>query len=507
MKHSMFGRARTIAAAWRHTRTARVLATVAAALIGGWIGLLIGGHATTALGPADVRLSLAPSWTGDSVLDIAPLGTLSLDTHDGPLALHATITQVRLREARQLITSPEAVNDLGTTLGPQLRHGLVLLCARTLLITTLCAGVTGFALFRSPRRAGWTALTATGTCLAIFAAGAATFNPQALAEPRYTGLLTAAPSVVGDAETIVTRFSKYREELAKIVTNVSRLYEAGSTLPAYTPDPSTVRVLHVSDIHDNPAAWNVIRSIVRQFHIQVIVDSGDLTDHGSTAENAVVKPIGRLGVPYVFIRGNHDSKVTARAVARQKGARVLDGDTTTVDGIRFFGVGDPRFSPDKTTRTSPDTTTLTADGRDYATRLAVRSPRPDVVIAHDPVEGAAFSGVTPLVLSGHTHRRATWLQPTGTRVFVQGSTGGAGLRGLEHENPTPFECSVLYFDRPSHRLQAWDDITLGGLGENSVEINRRIEPHPRRAIAPAPAPSAPASPSASASESSTRFGG
>ena len=59
----MFARARTAAGRWRHTRTARVLAIVAAALVGGWLGLLIGGNATTALGPADVRLSLTPSWT------------------------------------------------------------------------------------------------------------------------------------------------------------------------------------------------------------------------------------------------------------------------------------------------------------------------------------------------------------------------------------------------------------------------------------------------------------
>ena len=497
----MFGRALTAVGHWRRTRTACVLATLAAALLGGWVGLLIGGHAITPLGPADIRLSLSPSWTGDTILDISPLGTLRVDTHDGPLALHASITQVRLPEARHLIDSPEAVNDLEATLGPQVRHGLFLLCAQTLIVTTLSAGLTGLALFRSPRRAGWTALTATGTCLAVFATAALTFNDRALAEPRYTGILTAAPSVVGDAETIVTRFSKYREELAKIVTNVSRLYEVGSTLPAYQPDPSTVRVLHVSDIHDNPAAWNVIKSIVRQFHVQVIVDSGDVTDHGSSAENAFVKPIGKLGVPYVFIRGNHDSATNARAVARQNGARVLDGDGTTVDGIEFFGVGDPRFSPDKSTRTAPENTELAADGRRYADRLRARPDRPDVVIAHDPAEGAAFSGVTPLVLSGHTHRRATQMLPTGTRLFVQGSTGGAGLRGLEHETPTPIECSVLYFDRASHRLQAWDNITLGGLGENSVEISRTLEKHPARRISPTPVP--PPSPTGSG----TRFGG
>jgi hypothetical protein len=60
----------------------------------------------------------------------------------------------------------------------------------------------------------------------------------------------------------------------------------------------------------------------------------------------------------------------------------------------------------------------------------------------------------------------------GTRVFVQGSTGGAGLRGLEHEEPTPVTLSVLYFSRETRQLVAWDDIKLGGLGLSSAEIRR-----------------------------------
>ncbi|HEY3685109.1 MAG TPA: metallophosphoesterase [Streptosporangiaceae bacterium] len=491
----MFGRALQAAARRRRTRTARLLTTFAAALAGGYVGLMLGAHATTALGPADIRLSLTPSWTGDTVIDVAPLGTLRVNTHDGPLGLRASLTQIRLADARRLIDSPEAVNDLETTLAPQVRHGLFVLGMQTLIATTISGGLAGLVVFRSPRRAGWTSLTAAGTTLVVFGVSAATFHDGALAEPRYTGILAAAPSVVGDAETIVTRFSKYREELARLVTNVSRLYEVGSTLPVYSPDPSTVRVLHVSDIHLNPAAWNVIRSIVRQFRVQVVVDSGDLTDHGTGAENAFVKPIGRLRVPYVFVRGNHDSRTNQRAVARQRGAHVLDGDRTTIDGIRFFGVGDPRFTPDKSTRDAPDEPVLTTDGQKWARRVAAYPTRTDVVIVHDPVEGAAFSGTTPLVLSGHTHRRATRLLPTGTRLFVQGSTGGAGLRGLEHEKPTPFECSVLYFDRDTHRLQAWDNITLGGLGENSVEISRHLEPHPRRPVTPAPT-TPPATPAA-----------
>jgi hypothetical protein len=66
--------------------------------------------------------------------------------------------------------------------------------------------------------------------------------------------------------------------------------------------------------------------------------------------------------------------------------------------------------------------------------------------------------------------------PGGTRMFIQGTTGGAGLRALEGETPEPVECSVLYFDAKTKRLQAWDDITLGGLGLTSAQINRTLAP-------------------------------
>jgi hypothetical protein len=56
--------------------------------------------------------------------------------------------------------------------------------------------------------------------------------------------------------------------------------------------------------------------------------------------------------------------------------------------------------------------------------------------------------------------------------MVQGSTGGAGLRALEGEDPTPVTLSVLYLDPDTRRLVAWDDITLGGLGLTSAEIQR-----------------------------------
>nr|BFE84210.1 hypothetical protein GCM10020093_068110 [Planobispora longispora] len=179
-----------------------------------------------------------------------------------------------------------------------------------------------------------------------------TYRPDSVVEPQYTGLLAGAPSLVGDAESIVTKFESYRGQLAKLVNNVSQLYDTVSALPVYDADPTAIRVLHVSDIHLNLIAWNLIRSITAQFKIDVVVDTGDITDHGTGPEDNFVEEIGNLGVPYVFVRGNHDSKATQRAVARQKGAVVLDDSVKTVAGLRIYGLGDPRFTP---TSPSPST--------------------------------------------------------------------------------------------------------------------------------------------------------
>jgi hypothetical protein len=83
----------------------------------------------------------------------------------------------------------------------------------------------------------------------------------------------------------------------------------------------------------------------------------------------------------------------------------------------------------------------------------------------------------PLVLAGHTHRREREMFGS-TRVLVEGSTGGAGLRRLEGDEPPPLQCTVLYFDRETRRLQAYDAITVSGLAELDARIERTIVPEP-----------------------------
>lgn len=494
------------ASRWKETarrlgggRAARVLVIVLAALAGVWLGLALGASLQTAVGPADIGMSLQPSWTGETVVDVRPLGTLHFDSHNGPVRLELSIEAVHPEVAQEILSNPRWADRLPETIENDLAEGLRELVIRALLFATIAGFLTGLVVFRRITRAVWTAGGSLALVIVLAGTSALTFNPRSLSEPRYTGLLTGVPSLIGSAESIVTRFSEYRGQLAKLVTNVSQLYEAGSTLPIFTPDPDTIRVLYVSDLHINPVGWNVIRSLKDEFKINLIIDTGDISDHGTGAENEFVKEIGSLGVPYVFVRGNHDSASTQRAVARQKNAIVLDGDAATVDGLRIYGIGDPRFTPDKSVQVSNDNDQALADlGRSHAERLAPpERPRAsstsapdkipvDVVAVHDPTVGRALSGSVALVLAGHVHRRSTELLPTGTRLMIQGSTGGAGLRGLEHDEPTPLMASVLYFSKDTRRLQAWDDITVGGLGEQWIQAERHIEPDPGRTISPEP---------------------
>src|SRR5437868_757823 len=464
------------------SRPAKVAAVLLVAAVGAWLGIFLSGTIRTDAGPVEVGMSLRPAWTGETVVDAHPLGTLTFRTHDAPLLLRITLENIDQEQARRLIEDPRLSDRLPLILERDLRDGIRVLVIRSLLCAAAGALVLTFVVFRSPKIALYGLLAAAIALTGTGGVAAATFKPGSLVEPRYSGLIAAAPSLIGSAESIVTRFESYRSQLAKLVTNVSKLYDTVSALPLYDSDPATIRVLHVSDIHLNPIAWNVIRSLKEQFKVDVVVDTGDISDHGSATENAFVTEIGRLGVPYVFVRGNHDSVITQQAVAAQRNAVVLDDTTRNVAGLTMYGLGDPRFTPDRTVDAGSDLATLQKYGGAHSHLV----PAPDLVAVHDPTVALGFSGKTPMVLAGHSHERSTQLLPSGTRILVQGSTGGAGLRALEHDEPTPVQASVLYFDRVTHRLQAWDDITLGGLGEQSIQIQRHVEAAPGRMISSEP---------------------
>ncbi|MFJ1670714.1 metallophosphoesterase [Streptomyces bottropensis] len=480
----------------------RALSLVAVVLLGAWLGLLIVGNVRTPVGPMNTTMTLRPSLTGGTKINVSPLGALELRSHNAPVRLDVNVDQLDPERAQALVDHPERISGLQEEIASDVRHGTIDLAVRSGVAVVSGATALGLAVYRRPRRA----LAAGGLAFLLLAGAggtaAATWNPNSVLEPKFSGLLSSAPSLVGNARSIVTEFDVYQKELARLVTNVTKLYDVTSTLPAYQPDPTTIRVLHVSDIHLNPASWKIIASLVEQYEINVIVDSGDTMDHGTAAENGFLDPIADLGAPYVWVRGNHDSRATQRYLEGIDHTHVLDeGKAVTVGGLRFAGMGDPQFTPDRSAGAS-GLPSEEAAGRRLADALraqrAAGTPV-DVAIAHNPDAARETDGDVPLVLAGHLHHPEMEVLREGTRLRIEGSTGGSGLRALEGQHPDPIEASVLYLDRDTRRLQAWDEIKLGGLGLTTAEVSRHLPKENQPGAAPGEEGGAERSPSPSGS--------
>ncbi|MFB9515319.1 metallophosphoesterase family protein [Streptomyces purpureus] len=474
---------RDLSLAARERPLRRALALAAVAVLGAWLGLLVVGSITglggirTPVGPVDTRMALEPSLNGGTRIDVPPLGALDLASHTAPLRLDVAVDRLDPVRSRALVERPERISGLQEEIAEDVTTGARDLAVRSGVAVLTGATALGLVVFRTPRRA----LACGGLALALLAtcgiSAYATWNPKSVLEPKFSGLLSSAPSVVGNARSIVTEFDVYQKELARLVTNVTRLYDATSTLPTYQPDPGTMRVLHVSDIHLNPAAWHIISSLVEQYDIDVIIDSGDTMDHGSAAENAFLDAIPDLGAPYVWVRGNHDSRTTQSYLSRLKNTHVLDdGRAVTVGGLRIAGIGDPQFTPDRSVLAPGDDAERRAGSRlAAALRAQQRAGTPvDIAVAHNPVAARQTDGAVPLALAGHVHRREFSVLPGGTSLKIEGSTGGGGLRAVQNETPEKVHASVLYLDRTNRRLQAWDEITLGGLGLTTAEVSRHL---------------------------------
>ena len=440
------------------------------------IGLWLGGSAGVDLGPFRTTVSVAPSVIGESEVDLPPLGALVFDSHDGPLKLTVRLDSLDQGRTQALITDPEGVRKASESVPGDLMTGVINVGLSALAGATLGGLVIGGIVYRTARKAALCGGLSLVVAIAAIGVAGATIRPQSVEEPRYEGLLANAPAVVGSAQTFADRYEKYRDQLQQFIVNMSQFYTIARTLPAFEPDPGTIRVLHVSDLHLNPASFDLIESVARQFKVDVVIDTGDITDWGSQPEAEMyTNGIARAGVPYVYIRGNHDSDKTVSEIAKQSNAVVLDDEIAEVAGLTIAGIGDPRFTPDKSAEPSDvREEQVLSDAGTELRQTILDEGGADVALVHDPRSGFPLADSVPLVLAGHRHERQVWALDAETLMMVEGSTGGAGLRGLQKATPVPLQMSVLYFSEEDKRLQAFDDIAVGGHGETEVTLQRHI---------------------------------
>ena len=318
---------------------------VLGSLVGAVIAVALFAQVRAPIGPFDATLSARPSLGGGTVVQLGPLGTVGLDTHQGPFTLQAQVDELRVLEAQAIARDPARLDGIEDAIAHDARDGLWALCRRAALAGLAGGGIGGLVCSRRWRWLGGGALAGSLLVVAVTATSVATFRPRALAEPRYSGLLTVAPTAVGDAQALVDRFGEYRAQLAEFVGNVVALYQVASDLPTLAPADDLVRVLHVSDVHLNPQAYDLMKELVGQFDVDAVVTPATRPTSAPSFEGRSVAAIGGLGVPYLWIRGNHDSDATTRSIAALPNAIVLDGQAVDVVGLRVLGGRRPPLHP------------------------------------------------------------------------------------------------------------------------------------------------------------------
>ena len=160
---------------------------------GAALGVALFGRVPAKVGPFQTTMAIRPSLNGHTVVHLAPLGTIDLDTHDWPVALDLRVDEIAVADAERIAENPALIDRLGDDAADEVRSALVGLAVRALL-----AGLVGGVVGALVARLAWTSAlggAAVGALLvaALGVGSWATFREEAVAEPRYTGLLTRAP--------------------------------------------------------------------------------------------------------------------------------------------------------------------------------------------------------------------------------------------------------------------------------------------------------------------------
>jgi len=455
---------------------------VLAGALGALLAVSLLARLDARIGPATLRLSARPALVGSSRLAVPPFGSVSAHTHVGPIEFRATLDDVDVQALGELIDrnpamGPLRTQELATTLRPlesQARLAAVELLLRIVALGLL-GGAAAVLVFPSRTRVRLGRCVAGGVLavVALLAPSVATFDVSAFRAPRYQGALEYAPTLIGDVRTGLERLRTLREQMALISQNLNRAY---AVLSQPTPDlgNGTVRILHVSDIHLNPAGFDLAQRLARQFEVAAVVDTGDMGTWGLSFEPSVAERVKGFDVPYVFVKGNHDSPDVVRAVAANRNARVLGNSSTEIEGIRFFGSGDPTFSPGEGYRYDEFEQLKELRSVEVAHALDLQTPPADVLLVHDPRQATYALGHVATVLDGHLHAFGTQVTH-GTRLLTTGTVGGAGPDGLRARQPVPYSAEVLYFDPQTRRPIGVDRITVHSL-ESSFSVDRELLP-------------------------------
>lgn len=426
-------------------RKMRAVAVVAASLVGAFILVNLMGGLTYRLGAFELFLRVRFEAPGGTSLVIAPIGRVYAATHPVPLGISLEVENIDLALLQPMVTDTPDTKGLVDIFRRGTQEA-----AKRFALKVLALGALGGALGAWAVGSRGLREAALGAVLGLMFVGAATgityatYDVSAFSNPSYSGILEAAPwmiSVLGDG---IHKVGELGDRLKVIAGNIYALFERIDSVGSDMADTSDLSILHVSDIHNNPAAFDFIEELVRSFDVDAVVDTGDITDYGTSLEAQLVDRIERLGVPYFFVPGNHDSPDVVDRMRSLENVVVLDGNRVNFRGLVIAGKADPgSMSPEMSVMTPAQV----AEAAEEIGSTVTAAGAVDILAVHNNMLAQRFVGVVPVVLHGHDHRMKV-TQDRGTVLVDAGTTGAAGLRLLEKPGGVPFTVALLHFSKP-----------------------------------------------------------
>jgi len=432
----------------RYARWARLCAAVVGAIL--FIQFL--SPTRFQLEAFEVQVAAAVCSRGRTEIAVPPVGTVGARTHLAPLRLTVRLEGVDIEALRSLARQAPVAAEMGERLVSGLRRVAGAFAARVLGVACL-GGVAGALLAGDRHPAGIAAGGAAGgvVAAALMATTYATFEPAAFLTPDYRGALKAAPWLPAMVQDSLARVPAFTGQMERLAANLYTLFGRMDRLRDLAAPQSDVTVLVVSDIHNNPAAPGLMRRVIETFGVDLVIDAGDLTDFGTPLETALSGNLGGLGVPYLIAPGNHDAAAVLQAAAAGAGVTVLDGRVVERAGVAVLGIADPRERSGESSGDPGDAAPLRGDALRAAQgqardALAAAEEPPLIFVAHDPRVAEAARDAAPVVIAGHSHELE--VSQRGQTIFINpGSTGAAGLRGLQSGAEVPYSMVILYLAR------------------------------------------------------------
>jgi predicted phosphodiesterase/uncharacterized membrane protein YqjE len=417
----------------------------------------------------DIKMNLAVK--GGTRLAIPPVGNLFFKTHQTPWEITVTLDEIDFTRLEKQLNDLPPKQEWLTVLRDQLMRTFTRLFA-LVFFWGVCGSALLLIIFRIYPTSRWfwygNALTLI-LVLGLIGGTVLSYDQSAVEHPQYQGVLASAPWAMNLISMGMDHVEVIGNNLKQISQGLPMLYKQAGQIGSLGNFRTDLVMLHVSDIHNNPAALDFIRELIANFKVQVVIDTGDLTDYGTALEAEIINNIKEIKIPYLFIPGNHDSPLIIANLKKLRNVTVLTDGPIKFNGLVIDGVADPASSYYNSDVSSVQV--MTEIRNSFCQRILEAESFPDIIAVHNRNLAENLIGSVPLILHGHDHKYLLTIKGR-TILDDAGTTGAAGLRGITKKG-VPYSASILYWQKNAAgkpQLQAIDSISIDGTkGKFSLE--------------------------------------